>query len=235
MQNRFDPECGIVPVPIVDDMLIRQLTVGLASSDVDAEAGAEVNVDVSMDVNMDTGAEAVTALCPRLEKLVLPECRHVSEEALLAFARSRTSTALASALCPSSPFAPLKHLDVRFAPKEAQTQGQGSSASSLASSLTVAGARSRSSSAVVQPPSQSSTQSFTTSHPPSFISSSIEDLSRASITVSLRYPVQDGSTPCIAESPWEGAMSISVGSMPGMGMGSFGWAGQGTQGRYTRR
>ncbi|KAF9065618.1 hypothetical protein BDP27DRAFT_1331849 [Rhodocollybia butyracea] len=95
MQNRFDPECKIVPVPIVDDILVQRLTVGLALS------------------NADTDAETTPSpLCPRLKKLVLPSCRHASEEALLAFARSRTSAALAlarsSSISTRSQIVPLK-------------------------------------------------------------------------------------------------------------------------------
>ncbi|KAJ3745138.1 hypothetical protein DFH05DRAFT_1121964 [Lentinula detonsa] len=52
-----------------------------------------------------------TPVCPRLEKLVLSECKHVSEEALVSFAQSRSDSALR---CASGEIARLKLLDVRF-------------------------------------------------------------------------------------------------------------------------
>ncbi|KAF9063795.1 hypothetical protein BDP27DRAFT_215402 [Rhodocollybia butyracea] len=206
MQNRFDPECKIVPVPIVDDVLVQRLTVGLALS------------------NADTDAETTPSpLCPRLEKLVLPSCRHASEEALLAFARSRTSAALAlarsSSISTRSQVVPLRYLDVSFArSNEKQTQDS----SSLASAT-----RPRSSTMFVSSPS------------PSFISSrilsSIADLGREGVLVSWRHPVQGSPAPYVADSAWEGAMSTSMGVGIRTGMrGNFGWDGLGTQGMYTR-
>jgi len=87
--NRFDPEFDSTATQILDDVLIGHLTV---SDDADA-----------------------SPLCPRLRKLVLPECRDVSEKALVSFVQSRSKGACSST---SDRVACLKLLDVRFSREE---------------------------------------------------------------------------------------------------------------------
>lgn len=87
-QNRYDPEFDpTAAVQILDDVLIGHLTI---SPDADA-----------------------SPLCPRLEKLVLPECKHVTEKALISFAQSRSRGASRRSSADDR-VALLKLLDVRF-------------------------------------------------------------------------------------------------------------------------
>lgn len=82
--HSFDIEWSPTSIQIVDDIFIGHLTV----TDSDP-----------------------TPVCPRLEKLVLTECKHVSEEALVSFAQSR---AYGAPRCATGEITCLKLLDVRF-------------------------------------------------------------------------------------------------------------------------
>ncbi|KAJ4478398.1 hypothetical protein J3R30DRAFT_3481614 [Lentinula aciculospora] len=106
-ENRFDIEPDSTSIQIVDDTFIGHLTV--TEND-------------------------PTPICPRLEKLLLSECKHVSEETLVSFAQSR---AIGAPRCVSGEIASLKLLDVRFprARPEYSAEQSGASLSSKIAQL----------------------------------------------------------------------------------------------------